>query len=162
MNIRPVFLSAALVAMTSLTPLHAKSAKSSDDVLGTYKVISSKYGIDRAIVEAHKDNRGKYYFKVTKVIKSAGIENITTCQKCPGKFKDRPVKGMVSIWNLQPSKKNPYILEGGYGIDPWSGRMFQGVIKLSKNKQTVQIKATPLGTKIVSRGFSFIRVDGTQ
>lgn len=161
MNIKVMSALCASVAIASLSPVHAKSAKSSDDILGTYKIISTKYGIDRAIAKCYKDKKGGYYFKITKVIQNKdGIENIKKCQNCPGKFKDKPVKGMIVLWNIKPTKSNPYKYKGGYGISPWSGRMFQGETKLSNNKKIVRIKASPLGTKMVSRKFNFIRMEG--
>lgn len=139
--------------------VHAKTAKSSDDIVGTYKIISTKYGIDRAYAKAYKDKKGGYYFKITKVIKNKdGIENITHCQNCPGKFKDKPVEGMIVLWNIKPTKSDPYKYTGGYGISPWSGRMFRGETKLTSSKKMVRIKAYPLGTKMVSRKFNFIRI----
>lgn len=152
----------AAMILATMPSAHAKKTKNSDDVLGTYKIISTKYGIDRAIAKAYKDKKGSYYFKITKVIKSGGIEDITHCQNCPGKFKDKPVEGMIVVWNLKPSKKNPYSFKGGYGISPWSGRMFRGDLKMNSSKKLVRIKAYPLGTKVVSRSFNFIRIDGKK
>lgn len=155
-----VIIACALLAVATMpTVSFAKKAKTSDDILGTYKIISTKYGIDRAITKCYKDKKGGYYFKITKVLKKDGIENITTCQNCPGKFKNKPVQGMIVAWGFKPtSKSNPYEYGGGYGIDPWSGRMFQGSVKMNNSKRIVRIKASPLGTKMVSRKFNFIRM----
>lgn len=149
------FMSLALLPVATLS--HAKSAKSSDDMLGTYKIISTKYGTERAVIQCKKDKRGAYYFQVTKLLNKGGVDFQTTCQNCPGKFKKKPINGMIVAWNFKPSKTNPYRYMGGYGIDPWSGRMFQGKMKLNNANDIIRIKASPLGTKLVSRSFYFIK-----
>lgn len=153
------WLSICSLALIPASMATAKPAKKPDDMLGTYKIISTKYGIDRAIAKCYKDKKGQYYFRITKVIKNKqGLENITHCQNCPGKFKDKPVAGMIVAWGFKPSKRNPYHFKGGYGISPWSGRMFQASVKLNNSRKIARIKAHPLGTKMVSRKFNFLRI----
>lgn len=151
------FLSVGLLALAPVTAVHAKPAKSSDDMLGFYKIISTNYGTERALIECKKDKKGKYYFQIKKILDKGGVDHQTICQNCPGKFKNKPIKGMIIAWNFTPSKKKPYRFTNGYGLDAWSGRMFQGKLKLNSTKDIIQIKASPLSTKLVSRKFYFIR-----
>lgn len=145
-------MSCAIVAPNSL----AKTNKSPDDMLGNYKLISTKYGTARAILVCKKDKNGKYYFQVTKLLKTTGYRE--KCFKCIKRFKDKPIKGMIIAWNFKPTKKT-YEFKGGYGIDPWSGRIFQGKINLVGNKNIVKVRANPIGAKFIGRTFNFLRVE---
>lgn len=129
-------------------------AKNADDVLGKWKIISHLDGTDKAIVEFRKNKKNNTYYSVILSQK----DKRKTCIKCPKPFKGKKIKGMVMVWNAKATKKNPHVYKGGFGINPWGGRMFQGEFKLSRNGDILKVKGYPLETKLVSRSFTWLRV----
>lgn len=134
-----------------------KKAKSSDDILGDWSIHDDVYHYERAIGRMYKDKKsGTYYMKVV-YNNTKGIEPYTICNNCPGRFKGKPIKGIVMMWNLKPSKRNPHKFEGAYGLDPYSGTMFRGTMRLSRNGNTMHVRATPLEVTFVGKRFVFQR-----
>lgn len=129
-------------------------AKNSDDILGKWKIISHLDGSDKATLIFRKNKKNNTYY--AQIINQKDKRKI--CVKCPHPFTNKPIKGMVMVWNAKPTKKNPYLYNGGYGINPWGGRMFQGELRLSKNKNMLKVRGFPLETKWVSQSFTWLRV----
>lgn len=140
-----------VICATSAQSVFAKSA---DDVLGKWKIISHLDGTEKAIVEFKKNTKKNTYYSV--ILSQNSTQK--TCEKCPKPFKGKRIKGMVMVWNAKPTQKNPHVYKGGYGINPWGGRMFQGEFRLSKSGDILKVKGYPLGTKLVSRSFTWLRV----
>src|SRR5688572_27885182 len=65
----------------------------SGQVTGTWKTVGDRDGTEKSIVEIYESN-GKLYGKVIRLMPTAGH---TTCEKCPGDLKDKPIVGMVIL-----------------------------------------------------------------
>lgn len=145
------------LAFSSQSALAKKKAKSADDILGNWSIHDDVYHYERAIGRMYKDKKsGTYYMKVV-YNNTKGIEPYTKCNKCPGRFKNKRIKGMVMMWNLKPSKRNPHKFTGGYGIDPYSGTMFRGTVRLGRRGNIMNVRATPLEVTFVGKRFAFQR-----
>lgn len=146
-----------LVCSASLVALglsaNTAMAKNADDVLGKWKIISHLDGTDKAIVEFRKNKKNNTYYSVILSQK----DKRKTCINCPKPFTGKPIKGMVMVWNAKPTANNPHHYKGGYGINPWGGRMFQGEFRLSKSGNILKVKGFPLETKVVSSSFTWLR-----
>lgn len=159
---RSIHLILYLVCIVVGMPYQSALAKTSqlitaDDILGKYKIVGRETAQVRAIVEAKKDRKGKYYFQIVNLNKKAmGYQE--RCIKCPGKFKNKKLKGLIIAWNLAQSKKNPREYNGAFGFDPWSGKRFQGSLKLSGSKNILYITARPPETRLLSRKLKWLRV----
>ena len=92
-------------------------------VTGMWKTIGDRDGTEKSIVEIY-ENGGKLYGKVVKLLPAAAH---TTCEKCPGELKDRPITGMVVLKDL---KKTSTGATDGKAIDPSSGKTYDCFIEL--------------------------------
>lgn len=145
-----------MLALSSQSAI-AKKAKSSDDILGNWSIVDDVYHYERAIARMYRDKKsGTYYMRVI-YNNTSGIEPYHKCNKCPGKFKNKPIKGIVMMWNLKPSKSNPHKFVGGYGLDPYSGTMFRGTVRLGRKGNAMHVRATPLEITFVGKRFVFQR-----
>lgn len=149
------YMTVLATASTFLFVSMATWAKSADDIIGKWKVISHLDGAERAIVKIDRNKKNNTYY--ARIIKRDDKRHI--CYKCPKPFTDKPIKGLIMVWNVKPTKKNPHYYKGGYGINPWNGRMFQGEFRLSgKRKDILRLKGFPLESKVVSSSFTWLRV----
>lgn len=147
-----------MVLATAITFLFATVttwAKNPDDIIGKWKVISHLDGSEKAIVRISRNKKNNTYY--ARILKQSDKKQ--TCFKCPKPFTNKPIKGMIMVWNAKPTAKNPHLYKGGYGINPWNGRMFQGEFRLSGSRGNVlKLKGFPLETTVVSRSFVWLRV----
>lgn len=151
-----ILFASMILALTSASSF-AKTQKSSDDLLGDWSIIDDVYHYERAIGRIYKNKKkGTYYMRVV-YNNTSGIEPYTKCNKCPGQFKNKPIKGMIMMWNLKPTKSNPHKFTGGYGIDPYSGTMFRGTVRLGRKNNAMHVRATPLAVTFVGKRFVFQR-----
>lgn len=59
-----------------------------------------------------------------------------TCDKCPGSFKGKQVKGMRIIWGLQDKGQGEWV--DGKILDPKSGKIYNANMTLKGNKLHVR------------------------
>lgn len=126
-----------------------------EDILRRWQVIDDKTGFKKATCEFAFDKKTQtYYCRLTEITPRPGYKPRDLCQNCPAPFTNKPIKGMVVLWNMKAKGNNKYV--GGYGIDPLSGKVYQGSIELNLKSKSISIRATPLETKILSRTFVWI------
>lgn len=58
------------------------------------------------------------------------------CSKCPNSFKNQPIVGLQFLWNLHGSK--PGVWEGGYILDPKTGKIYRAKVTLQTDKLYVR------------------------
>lgn len=146
-----VFAAFAVFSMVSVSSW----AKNADDIVGKWKVISHLNGSEKAVVRIGKNKKNNTYY--AQILSQTDRKK--TCYKCPKPFTKKPIKGMMMVWNAKPTKRNAHVYKGGYGINPWNGRMFQGEFRLTgRNKDILKVKGFPLETKVVSRSFTWLRI----
>ena len=92
-------------------------------VTGMWKTIGDQDGTEKSIVEIY-EKEGMLYGKVVRLLPAAAH---TTCEKCPGELKDRPITGMVVLKDL---KKTSTGATNGKAIDPSSGKTYNCFIEL--------------------------------
>lgn len=155
-------LSVMLVSVLSyfvfLLPVQAKNKISTPDaILGKWTVLDSRTGLPRGILDARKDKNGNYYFVNVKSIDPKGVKSNTHCDKCPKPFKGKKVVGMTLLWNIKPVAGKLGQYKSAYGIDPKSGRLFRGSMKLRRNGDILKIRATPLDTSVLFQTMVWVR-----
>lgn len=89
------------------------------NIAGHWATIDDSTGEKKAIVEIYKANDGAYYGKIVSLF---GQVNHTTCVKCKGKLKDKPLVGMLIIKGMKESGDE---LSGGTILDPASGKEYK-------------------------------------
>ena len=95
-------------------------------ILGTWKTIDDKDGVEKSYVEVYESSN-KVYGKVIKLLKEPADK---LCEKCKGERKDKPVMGMTVIDGL--SKVKDYYGNGRI-YDPVTGNDYGCSIWIEKN-----------------------------
>lgn len=108
--------------MLILSCCYFSAAFAQSSPVGLWKTIDDKTGEAKSHVEIYEKD-GKFHGKIAKLLQRPAD---TTCEKCPGNKKDKPLVGMVIVSNLQSSKdtwKNGSILDpetgNEYGCSIW-------------------------------------------
>lgn len=104
-------------------------------VEGRWTTIDDKTGKKRSIVNLSVSD-GTLKGTIVKVFKQSG--DTGKCSKCPGSFKDKPIKGLQFIWGLK--QKDPNTWTDGKILDPKTGKIYNAKIMLK-------------GTKLYVRGY---------
>lgn len=103
--------------------------------VGTWITIDDKTNKPRSEVRIF-ESRGTLYGQVIKVYPRPGDRGI--CAKCPGAFKNKPIKGLNIMWGLKPAGRN--VWSGGEILDPKSGNIYALKITLSENGRTLSVR----------------------
>ncbi len=102
-------------------------AMRSQTVLGMWKTVDDRDGVEKSYVEVYESD-GKVYGKVTKLLKEPADK---VCDKCKGERKNKPLMGMVVIEGLSKIKDS---YGNGRIYDPVSGNDYGCSIWLEKDK----------------------------
>lgn len=149
------FLSRTVLMSTLLCSLHTFAA--TDPLLGKWKTVDDRTGHSLADVVISKDPQGNYQAQVTEIRAIAGKDKLTTCQKCPGSFKDQPILGLTILSGLKknPEHRDQYI-EGRF-LDPISGHLYVSEARLGQQNKYLQIRGQVAGSANV-RHMTWIKV----
>ena len=99
----------------------------------TCMMIDDKTGKARAEVQLSEQN-GMLTGEILSVKRQPGDTGI--CSKCPGNFKDKPIKGIQFVWGLKQQGENNW--EGGQILDPKTGKIYRAKMLLKGNKLYVR------------------------
>ena len=104
----------------------------SQTAVGTWKTIDDEDGKATSHVSIYEED-GKIYGKVIKLIDPES----TICTKCKDDKKDKPIEGMVILWDLKQKKSN--IWDGGKIMDPKNGKEYKCSIEL-EDANTLKVR----------------------
>ena len=92
-------------------------------VTGMWKTIDDRNGSEKSIMEIFEQG-GKLHGRIIKLLSEA---TFTSCDKCPGDLKDKPLVGMVIIHDLTQTETGG---TGGSVMDPKNGRTYSLYVEL--------------------------------
>lgn len=117
--------------------------------IGQWKTVDDETGKEKSIVEIY-EQKGKLYGKVIKLLPGAAS---TTCDKCPGDKKGKPIVGMVFLTDLE---KDGDEYDGGTILDPAKGKEYS--CKISLEKPDVLLVRGYMGFSLLGRTQKWYRV----
>ncbi len=77
-------------------------AAAMDSPVGNWITISDKTRDRSGLINIYEQN-GKLYGKIFKIFPGSGRNPNAICDKCPPPFKDKPVVGLVFLWDFMPT-----------------------------------------------------------
>lgn len=95
--------------------------------VGYWKTIDDKTELAMAIVEIYPTEEGTLEAKVVEILDEEHGPN-PRCQECPGELRDKPVMGMVVMWDL---KEDDGRWTGGRILDPRKGKVYKAKVALT-------------------------------
>lgn len=109
------------------------SVLAAQSITGQWTTIDDATGKPRAIVNLSVSG-GVLQGRIIKVFPQAGDTGI--CSKCPGQFKDKPIKGIGFIWGLKQKSEGEWT--DGHILDPKTGKVYRAKMTLKGNKLDVR------------------------
>lgn len=109
---------------------------------GMWTTIDDKTGQKRAVIELVETD-GILNGTISRVHSQTG--DLGICAKCPGNFKDKPIKGLQFLWGLKNHGDN--VWDDGQILDARSGKIYR-------------VKVTVKGDKLYVRGYMGVSLIG--
>lgn len=128
------------------------SAMAQQEVLGRWVTVDDKTNAPASIVNIYRDSDGKYYGRVEQLL-AKGYEDMR-CTECKGDLKDKPVKGMVILRDMEYSDGK---LSGGSVLDPENGKTYYGKIWYDPEKRCLILRGSLDRRGIFGRNQEWIR-----
>ncbi|GHU67537.1 hypothetical protein FACS189413_02480 [Bacteroidia bacterium] len=104
-------------------------------IVGEWKTVDDKTGEFRAVVKIYQGTDSLYYGKIVKMLKYADA----VCESCEGSDKGKPVLGMIIIRSM---KVDGEVLNGGYLLDPESGKKYYGTISYDAKTGKLKLRGS--------------------
>jgi uncharacterized protein (DUF2147 family) len=123
-----------LLAFTGTSALAAAQVPTTP--AGTWQQYDDKKGDLRSIVRIDISG-GELTGTIVETFARAGEPPHTTCDKCPGEFKDRPIVGLRFLWGLRGSGRE---WGGGRVLDPEEGKIYKVKLELSEDGRTLDVR----------------------
>jgi uncharacterized protein (DUF2147 family) len=95
--------------------------------------MDDKTGNPRAVIQMSEKN-GVVVGEIADTYPDHGDSGI--CSKCPGVFKDKPIKGLQFLWGLKQTGPNNW--EDGQILDPKNGKIYRVKMLLKGDKLYVR------------------------
>ena len=141
---RKIILAAALVSLA--IPTSAQNASP----VGKWKTLDDKTGKVMTISEVYEAKNGTL---AAKIVEAVGVP--TTCTTCSGQHQNKPMVGIVTLWNLKANKDGTW--GGGNGYKPSEDRSFTAKsIKLVDGGKKLEVKGC---VAFICRTATWERVD---
>ena len=130
------------------------------DITGMWKAIDDKSGYARAKVNIYKSNEGQYEGRIEEIYPLPGHSTAFTdkCFRCKGDLKDTPLKGMKILYGFKKNMNRPDEYHDGHVIDPMSGNIYKGKIKINANATRMILRGY-VGTSALGRSQVWMKVD---
>jgi len=102
--------------------------------VGTWTTIDDATGKPKSIVQITESN-GTLEGKVLEVLQSEqGAHPV--CKECDGERKDKPVEGMVILWDVE---KDGDVWDGGRILDPKNGKTYKVKLTMMDGGQKLDV-----------------------
>ena len=124
---RKIILAAALVSLA--IPTSAQNASP----VGKWKTLDDKTGKVMTISEIYEAKNGTL---AAKIVEAVGVP--ATCTTCSGQHQNKPMVGIVTLWDLKANKDGTW--GGGNGYKPSEDRKFKvKSVKLSADGSKLEV-----------------------
>src|SRR5688572_14861479 len=107
-----------------------------DSPAGRWRTIDDATGTPKSIVEVYPAKDGRYAGKVVEILDlKDGPDPL--CDQCKDANRDKPIKGMVILWGLQPDGAGKW--GGGRVLDPENGKTYKSKLALRDGGRTLDM-----------------------
>ncbi|WP_028840126.1 DUF2147 domain-containing protein [Thermomonas fusca] len=143
---RKMILAAALASLS----FAATAQHSATSPVGKWKTLDDKTGKVMTISEVYEAKNGTL---AAKIVEAVGVP--ATCTTCSGQHQNKPMVGIVTLWNLKANKDGTW--GGGNGYKPSEDRNFTAKsIKLVDGGKKLEVKGC---VAFICRTATWVRVD---
>lgn len=122
--------------------------------VGRWKTIDDATGEEKSIVRIWIED-GVLFGKIDSLFIKEGEDPHPICDECKGENKDKPVLGMVIVWNMEQGKE---YWQGGKILDPENGKVYGCKLKVIEEGKKLEMRGF-LGISLLGRTQYWIRVE---
>ncbi len=122
------------------------------NLVGTWKQIDDETNTATSYIQIYK-NGNTYNGKIIKLLKKEDQGKV--CDKCKGALKDKPIEGMVNLWNLKWDGKR---WSDGRIIDPGNGETYHCYVELDQGGNRLRLKGHLSWSKLIGRSQYWYRL----
>jgi uncharacterized protein (DUF2147 family) len=122
--------------------------------VGRWKTIDDNTGKPKSIVRIWEEG-GKLFGKVESLILQPGEDPAPKCTKCEGERKDKPVIGMVILWDLT---KDGSEWSGGKILDPDNGKTYRCYVEPVEGGAKLKVRGY-IGFALLGRTQYWLRAE---
>lgn len=119
-------------------------------IVGDWTTVDDKTGEKVSVVHIYKATNGKYYGKITQLLRPE--DKGQKCIPCTGADKDKPVEGLIIIRDMEEKDGK---LVGGKVLDPENGKLYYAKITLENGKLVLRGSLDKAG--LLGRSQTWIR-----
>ena len=140
---RKIILAAALASL-------AFSASAQNSPIGKWKTLDDQTGKVMTVSEVYETKNGTL---AAKIVEAVGVP--ATCTTCSGKNANKPMVGIVTLWDLKANKDGTW--GGGKGYKPSEDRNFNAKsMKLIDGGKKLQVRGC---VSIICRNATWVRAN---
>lgn len=140
---RKIILAAALASL-------AFSASAQNTPIGKWKTLDDQTGKVMTISEVYETKNGTL---AAKIVEAVGVP--ATCTTCSGKNANKPMVGIVTLWDLKANKDGTW--GGGKGYKPSEDRNFNAKsMKLIDGGKKLEVRGC---VSIICRNATWVRAN---
>ena len=140
---RKLILAAALASL-------AFSASAQQSPIGKWKTLDDQTGKVMTISEVYETKNGTL---AAKIVEAVGVP--ATCTTCSGKNANKPMVGIVTLWDLKANKDGTW--GGGKGYKPSEDRNFNAKsMKLIDGGKKLEVRGC---VSIICRNATWVRAN---
>jgi uncharacterized protein (DUF2147 family) len=135
---RTQFVGVWLLGVVSILTLSTQTAFAEDTgIFGYWKFVDEDVGKTQSVIRLWED-KGKLLGKIVKVFfKRGGGKRQETCSDCPGATRDKPIDGMIFMWNFVRAEASANKWIEGKILNPEDGKTYNCELELSKDGKTL-------------------------
>jgi uncharacterized protein (DUF2147 family) len=115
--------------------LFAAAALAQNSAVGNWQYVD---GTKTTYIRTFEDG-GQLKATIEKVTKAGADDPAATCAKCTGDSKDKPMQGLLILWD---TKKDGDNWKDGKLLDPDSGRIVAGKVEIAEGGKKLNVKGS--------------------
>ncbi len=140
--------------VAALGLVSAVSILAAPSPLGHWRTIDDKTGKPKSLVSLYSED-GRLYGRIDSLFPAPGKDPDPICDKCPGDFHNKRVKGIRFLWGLSSDGDE---WTGGEVLDPANGKTYRCKIKVNGDNRSLVIRGY-IGISLLGRSQTWERVD---
>ena len=127
-----------LLGAASMLTLSRQTALAKDEaIFGYWKYTDEDTGKTQSVIRLWED-KGKLVGRIVKVfMKRGGGRPQATCSECPGAQRNKPIDGMIFMWNFVRDEGRDTKWVEGKILNPEDGKTYNCELTLSKDRKTL-------------------------